>query len=197
MRKRKPIVITKTILSFIAVMMTFWWGITFAGESDRLAKAMQAGGHVLMIRHAYAPGTGDPGNFKIGDCTTQRNIDDRGRSQARQTGKWLRERGIDTARVYSSQWCRCLETARLMALGSVTELPALNSFFEKPEDREPNLAALRGFLSRQPAEGTLLVLVTHYVTILGITDEAVSSGEAVVLKLTGTGGFNVLGRMRF
>ncbi len=74
-----------------------------------------------MVRHAIAPGNGDPPNFNIGDCSTQRNLDDSGRTQARRIGRWLRSNGIKSARIYSSQWCRCLETAKLIDLGSVQE----------------------------------------------------------------------------
>jgi hypothetical protein len=84
-----------------------------------------------------------------------------------------------------------------MGLGAVAELPPLNSFFEAPQDREPNLSALRAFLSKQPADGGLIVLVTHFVTISGITGEAVSSGEGVVMRLNGDGGYEVRGRMAF
>ena len=98
-------------------------------DSDILTDQLKDGGYILMIRHALAPGTGDPVNFKIGDCSTQRNLDDRGRAQARSIGERLRSSGIAKARVYSSQWCRCLETAELINLGSATPLPALNSFF--------------------------------------------------------------------
>jgi len=150
-----------------------------------------------MIRHALAPGSGDPDNFRVGDCTTQRNLNERGRNQARRIGAWLRAGGIQAARVYSSQWCRCLETATLMAVGPVTELPTLNSFFERPQDREPNLSALRAFLARQPADGRLLVLVTHYVTIAGVTGAAVSSGEGVLLKFTAGGQLSVVRRLDF
>ena len=171
--------------------------ITAAHAADNLAEQITSGGHVLMIRHAYAPGTGDPESFMVGDCSTQRNLNGQGRDQARRIGRWLRDRGIESARVYSSQWCRCLETARLMSLGPVKELPALNSFFERPQDREPNLAALRAFLSEQPRDGELIILSTHFVTISGIAGEAVSSGEGVVLRLKKDGAYEVLGRMGF
>ena len=105
-----------------------------------------------MIRHANAPGSGDPANFKIGDCATQRNLDERGRAQARAIGDVLRHHEIGKVRLYSSQWCRCLETARLMNLGAVQPLPALNSFFNRSEDREPRIAALKAFLAEQPHE---------------------------------------------
>lgn len=166
-------------------------------ESDILTDQIKDGGHILMIRHALAPGTGDPANFKIGDCSTQRNLDDRGRAQARSIGERLRSIGIEKARVYSSQWCRCLETAELINLGPVTPLPALNSFYDRPQDREPNLRALRNFLSKQTADSELLILVTHYVTISAITGKAVSSGEGVVLRVKDRGSYDVVGTMGF
>ena len=183
----------------LAVLAGFFLLFSAAGTAaaDDLVDTLDDGGRVLMIRHAYAPGTGDPADFTIGDCTTQRNLDDQGREQARNIGAWLRERGINSARVYSSQWCRCLETAERMDLGTVVELPALNSFYQRPQDREPNLSALRSFLAEQPAKGELIVLVTHFVTISGITGEGVSSGDGVVLRLTGDGGYEVVGRMGF
>ncbi len=148
-----------------------------------------------MIRHALAPGSGDPANFRIGDCSTQRNLDDRGRDQARRIGRWLRAHGVDSARVFSSQWCRCRETAELLDLGTVAELPALNSFFERPQDRAPNLAALRSFLENQPTDGELIILVTHFVTIAAVAGESVPSGEGVILRLSGGGTFDVVGRL--
>ena len=158
---------------------------------------MKAGGHILMIRHALAPGSGDPANFKIGDCSTQRNLDNRGREQARAIGNWLRSNGITSARMYSSQWCRCLETARLIDLGPVAELPALNSFYELVQNREPNLKALREFVAAQPKDGPLIILVTHFVTISAIADWGVSSGEGVLLELNQNKLYEVVGQLDF
>ncbi|HSQ84092.1 MAG TPA: histidine phosphatase family protein [Desulfobacterales bacterium] len=166
-------------------------------NEDDLIKLMKSGGHILMIRHAYAPGSGDPANFKIGDCATQRNLDDRGRSQARAIGDWLRSKGIKDAKIYSSQWCRCLETATLLGLGPVAELPALDSFYGKPQNREPDIKALRSFIATLPADGELIIFVTHYVTILEVTGEGVSPGEGVVLKIKEGGAFDVLGSLSF
>jgi broad specificity phosphatase PhoE len=158
---------------------------------------MQVGGHILMIRHALAPGFGDPPGFQIGDCATQRNLDDRGRRQARAIGSWLRSHGITAARVYSSQWCRCLETAELLELGPVKELSALNSFFEQTQNREPNLKALNKFIAEQPPGGVLVILVTHQVTISAIAGEFVSSGQGVLLALNEDAPYAVIGRLNF
>ena len=168
-------------------------------DSDQIGmiERMKAGGHILMIRHALAPGSGDPANFRIGDCSTQRNLDDSGRKQAKAIGDWLRSNGIASARVYSSQWCRCLETAELLELGSVAELPALNSFYELTQDRQPNLKALRKFIAKQPSDGVLVILVTHFVTISAIANEGVSSGEGVLLKLNKDAAYENVGRMNF
>ena len=169
-------------ISFAMLTFAILLANAFAGQAE-LTDKLKSGGHILMIRHALAPGGGDPPNFKIGDCSTQRNLNETGREQSRAIGKWLRNRGIQTARIYSSQWCRCLETANLLGLGPVKELPALNSFFERPQDRGPNLEALRQFMQDLPPDGALVILVTHFVTISAITGESVSSGEAVLIDV--------------
>ncbi len=150
-------------------------------------------GRVLMLRHAYAPGIGDPDNFRIGDCASQRNLDSTGREQAAQIGRRLAIAGVTEAAVYSSQWCRCLETAKLLGLGPVTELPALNSFFSLPEKRELSISALRRFLAGLPTSGPPVVLVTHQVTVTGLTGIYSSSGSGVILMLNGTGEPKLIG----
>ena len=167
--------------ALVVLMTTTTSGLWAA--SDEVVEQLRAGGNVLLIRHALAPGIGDPANFRLGDCSTQRNLSEAGRIQARAIGDWLRARGVGRARVYSSQWCRCLETAKLLGLGKVTELPALNSFFERTQDREPNLTALRDFLVRQAPDGELLVLVTHQVTISGLSGEFVPSGKGLLVSI--------------
>ncbi len=176
---------------------TLFYAAEALAQPDDLIPRLQAGGHVLMLRHALAPGTGDPSGFRLGDCHTQRNLNDRGRDQARGIGAWLHAQGVSRARVFSSQWCRCLETAALLDLGPVTPLPALNSFFERPQERELRLAALRDFIARQPLDGELIILVTHYVTIAGLTGEGVSSGEAIVLTLTEGNPPGMVGSLNF
>jgi phosphohistidine phosphatase SixA len=159
--------------------------------SGNLSALITGSGRVLIVRHALAPGTGDPDNFKIDDCSTQRNLDASGRKQALAMGEWLRSQGVERARVFSSQWCRCKDTAELMKLGPVTELPALNSFFQRWEEKESNMRALSAFLSEQNVDETLIVLVTHQVTITALTGVYPTSGTGVMLVLDGEGGFEI------
>lgn len=150
-------------------------------------------GRLLMLRHANAPGNGDPTNFQLHDCKTQRNLDDVGRAQARSLGSRLAKVGVKRARVYSSQWCRCLETARLLGLGPVEELPALNSFYPAPHEREAKVARLRAFLANQPTNGPLTVLVTHQFTIAELTGGGTPSGGGAVFQLDGRGSPRLIG----
>ena len=155
-----------------------------------------AAGLIVLMRHAEAPGTGDPPGFRLGDCETQRNLDDRGRAQARRMGERLRELGIRQARILSSQWCRCLETARLLGLGPVEELPALNSFFGRPEEQATKVAAVKTFLADLTSDGTPVVLVTHQVTVTALTGIYPASGEALLLRGNGTSDPEVLGALK-
>ena len=136
-------------------------------------------GRVLMLRHALAPGFGDPSNFQLRDCSTQRILDEVGREQSRQIGNAFWKAGLRFKGVYSSQWCRCLETAQLINMGKVQELIGLNSFFQGIVPREATLASLRKFLQYLPPDGDPVLLVTHQVTISAITGMGVSSGAAV------------------
>lgn len=165
-----------------------------ARADDTLWEALRAGTHVAMMRHALAPGTGDPGNFVVEDCSTQRNLNDVGRRQAEAIGARFRSKGIETAQVYSSRWCRCLETADLLDLGDVTPLPALNSFFQDRSKGPAQTAALKTFLSSRKA-GEQIVLVTHQVNITALTDIFPASGEIVVVNVRADGTVDVAGRI--
>lgn len=118
-----------------------------ASQDARLWRALGSAGHVALLRHAIAPGTGDPPDFSIGDCGTQRNLSDAGREQAARIGALFRANGIEAAQIFSSQWCRCLETAKRLGLGPVEELPSLNSFFQSPERRDRQNRALKEWLA--------------------------------------------------
>ena len=154
-------------------------------------------GRVLMLRHAHAPGNGDPPGFRLGDCTTQRNLGDEGRAQARRIGVRLRDAGITGARVWSSQWCRCLDTARLLDLGPVRELAALNSFFDRPQDRDRHVADLRAFLAGVPLDGAPVVLVTHQVMVTAQTGRWVDSGGGALFAREDGGRLRYLGLVEF
>jgi len=141
--------------------------------------ALATGGHVVLIRHGNAPGTGDPVGVKIDDCKTQRNLDEAGREQSRVLGKAFRDRGVRVARVLSSPWCRCMETARLMAVGSVESSMALLP------DRDPANPArrleLKEIIASWRGPGTL-VLVTHGFTIQPLFGFIPASAETLVVK---------------
>ena len=145
------------------------------------------GRQVMMVRHAYAPGNGDPANFRIGDCSTQRNLNDEGRAQAERLGAYVRAQGIDHARVFTSQWCRCQETAELLKIGEVEEFTGLNSFYTVPARREKWLAETRSLLIQLGSQtDEPVIMVTHAVTISAIAGVSAGSGEAVLLDLNAT-----------
>ena len=166
------------------VFLILAWPVRLAVAQDRvipLKEALNTTGTVIMIRHALAPGFGDPSNFRVDDCSTQRNLDDRGRQQSQAIGQEFRQLNYSAPIVYSSPWCRCLDTARLMQIGPVTAFQGLGSFFEGHVDRSQSLKALSAKLSAiakeqmQPA-----VMVTHQVVISAITGLGTSSGEAIL-----------------
>ncbi|TAH30794.1 MAG: histidine phosphatase family protein, partial [Oscillatoriales cyanobacterium] len=126
-------------------------------------------GLVVAMRHAIAPGTGDPANFKLGDCSTQRNLSAQGRTQAQQIGAEFRNRNIKIARVLSSQWCRCLETAKLINLGKVEPLRTLNSFFSDSSQEARQTATIRKLIVDNRNTKGAVILVTHQVNITAIT----------------------------
>jgi len=165
-----------------------------ASENAALWQKLGDGSHFAMIRHALAPGVGDPGEFKLRDCTTQRNLNDEGRAQAQHIGALFRTNGIAAANVYSSQWCRCLDTARLMALGDVTEMSAINSFYQRSQNKEKQLSAFNTWLS-QADLSTPTILVTHQVVISAVTNGFASSGEIVIVKRLGDGTVTLVGRV--
>ncbi len=152
-------------------------------------------GTVVAFRHANAPGVGDPAAFEIGDCSTQRNLDDRGRAQAVRIGEQFRRRGIAVGAVLSSQWCRTRETAALAFPGQVRDDSALNSLFGASENTTRQTAAARAIVAAWRGPG-VLVLVTHQVNISALAQVYAASGEGVVLRAADGGGIEVLGRVQ-
>lgn len=138
-------------------------------------------GAIVLFRHANAPGTGDPPGFRLGDCSSQRNLDDRGRRQARAIGMAFRARGIAVGRVLSSQWCRARETAELALGPGVIEEPAFNSFFGDRAAEPARTAAAQAILLGWRGPGVLAVF-THQVNITALAGIAPASGEGIVLE---------------
>jgi len=180
--------------AFLLVLILFFAEKASASQSlERTWQAVQKGEAVALIRHAIAPGTGDPPGFQLRDCSTQRNLSEEGRVQARRIGDFFRARGIEKALVFSSQWCRCLETARLLELGPVQEMPSLNSFFEEPARGSEQTAQIRASLSTFFPKGPA-ILVTHQVNITALTGVFPSSGEIIIFRTEQNDGGKVLGR---
>jgi len=181
-----------SFIAFVLLVFCYTTPGPAAAEQAALWRALASKGHVALLRHAIAPGTGDPPDFTVGDCSTQRNLSSEGRAQAERIGARFRDNGIETARVASSQWCRCLDTADLLGLGAVEELPLLNSFFQRAELRKPQTEALNEWLAGQELLGPL-VLVTHQVNISALTGVYIASGELVVIRIAENGEIEVLG----
>lgn len=158
--------------------------------------ALRQGGVLILMRHAITePGTGDPSGFRVDDCTTQRNLSAQGRAQAQRFGTLLASRGVHPVAVFSSAWCRCIDTGKL-AFPSlpVNNLPALDSFFLDNSRESAQTAALREALQRIPSSG-VTVWVTHQVNATALTGEYLGMGEALVLRPEGDGKFRILGRL--
>jgi phosphohistidine phosphatase SixA len=162
-----------------------------------LWKEMRLGGTVLLIRHASTePGLGDPQGLRLGDCSTQRNLSAKGREESVRLGERLRREKVPIARVFTSPWCRCRETATL-AFGRSEDWEPLSSFFDFP-DREAEYSEsvkkrIASYSSRSP--GGNVVMVTHNVNIAALTQLSVATGEIVVVRPDGCCGLRTLGRI--
>lgn len=163
-----------------------------AQSQDELRQLLQTPGVHAIMRHALAPGTGDPAQFDIDDCSTQRNLDDRGRAQSRATGQAFRDLGARFDTILTSQWCRCKETAALLNLGAPVEAPMLNSFFEDRSTAAEQTRALGDHLAGLPSDQRVMY-VTHQVNITALTGRGVSSGEVFLIRANSDGDATVLG----
>lgn len=170
-----------------------------AAASDALERALRAGsgtGGVVMFRHALAPGTFDPPGFRLGDCTTQRNLDSEGRRQAQQIGAWFAARQLRPTRVRSSPWCRCVETATL-AFGNAAAWPPLGSpTGQSAEARSTQQQMLRSALQAASARrGGFEVWVTHMFVMNDLAQVSLAPGEGLVLRADPAGVPQVLARI--
>ena len=165
---------------------------TKASSNEDLLNSLKEGGKLIFIRHAYAPGSGDPKNFDIEDCSTQRNLNQEGKNQAKNIGLLFKQKNISIDYVISSQWCRCKETA-LIAFGDKYETNSfLNSFYEErfSNNKENHILELKKYIDNWSGKKNL-VFITHYVVISEVLNVYPSSGEIVISDKN----YNVIGNL--
>jgi len=162
---------------------------SFQASASELSESLKKSDSVLLMRHALAPGIGDPAGYKLQDCKSQRNLDATGRAQAQKTGQWLKAQGVGNALVFTSAWCRCKETAENLAFGTPVLEPSLNSFFDDMRQGPQSNVNLQKFIVGQlKSKGDkALILVTHHVNIAEFTRENVGSGDMVLAKVNSAG----------
>ena len=160
-----------------------------ADSNKNLIKQLEDGGKIIFIRHAYAPGNGDPNNFNLDDCSTQRNLSKEGRKQAQLIGVFFKENKIQIDKVLSSEWCRCKETAEI-AFKDFSTISFLNSFYSSKfaKNKTRQVKEFNKYIKKFKSKNNL-ILVTHYVFISEILNYSPSSGEIVVSDKN----FNIIG----
>jgi len=163
-----------------------------ANSNEDLQNILSEGGKLIFIRHAYAPGGGDPDNFDISDCASQRNLNNEGIKQAKNIGKFFLKNDIDANIVLSSEWCRCKQTAKY-AFKNYKTKTFLNSFFSQKfsHNKVSQIKELKKYIKKWNGKGNL-IFITHYVVILEILNLSVESGEIVILDKN----FNILARQK-
>jgi phosphohistidine phosphatase SixA len=154
-----------------------------------LASPMTDGQHVLLMRHADAPGFSDPAGYRLDQCSTQRNLGEFGKKQAELTGQWLSQQGIETAKVFSSPWCRCVDTATLLNKGPVVIDQSLGSFFGNMSLSGQQTEALRQLVQKSLKQfpKTPIIMVSHHVNIEAFTGVVLGSGDMVLVKIGPSG----------
>ena len=174
------------------LILSAWPLLASAQSGTDLASRLRSGRCAVLMRHAQTdPGVGDPPEFDLSNCATQRNLSESGRSQSRAAGAWFRARGLQPSVVLSSAWCRCIDTAQL-AFGRHEPWAPLNSTFGRGDAREQSRPLLLERLSRIGAD-RFEVWVTHQVNISAFTGEATAMGEGLLVDAAG----RVLGRSSF
>jgi|TARA_B110000444_G_scaffold249032_1_gene273637 phosphohistidine phosphatase SixA len=165
----------------ITIILSLFFSLNLSAEINW--EAIQEGNKIILIRHASAPGGGDPVGFKIKDCSTQRNLDQFGIEQSIYIGKLFKKKLIPIDKVLSSQWCRCKDTAKF-AFGDYKEFSALNSTFQAPFDKneEKQLKQIKDYIKNWKGKGKNLVIVTHYSIITKVTNSSPSSGEIIIIN---------------
>lgn len=183
----------RALIAALVSGAAFGRGRSAWAESDPWA-ALRRPGSFALVRHATAPGTNDPPGFRLDDCATQRNLSAEGRAQAVRIGDLFRANAMAAAEIHSSQWCRCLDTARLMKLGDVRSQPLLNSFFQDRSREAGQIETLRQWIA-QLALANPTVFVTHQVVVTALSGVFPGSGEIVVMQRMPGGQLVVQGRL--
>jgi phosphohistidine phosphatase SixA len=169
---------------------------TAAGATEAGWARLRDGGHVVLLRHAFAPGIGEPANFDVAKCNTQRNLSEAGRQQARKIGALFAARAAPVEKILSSRWCRTLETARLAFRSTgMEEVEMLDPPPSDPAAAEAHEKAVMEVIRGWSGSGNM-VLVTHAENIAALTGETTRDGEAVIVRPEGEA-LHVLGKIRF
>ena len=178
------------ILKFLIIFISLTTPIK-ADLNKNLLNQLEEGGKLIFIRHAYAPGGGDPDDFNLNDCSTQRNLNEEGRDQAKYIGEFFKKNKIKIDKVLSSEWCRCKETAEI-AFKDFSTNSFLNSFYSSKfaKNKQKQIKMLNNYVKKFTSDKNL-ILVTHYVLISEVLDYASSSGEIVVSDKN----FNMIGNI--
>ena len=152
-------------------------------------------GYVLVMRHALAPGVGDPENFKVSDCSTQRNLNEEGRQDAQDVGQWLVRQDVKILRVESSRWCRAKETAQLLGIGKIRLNKNLDSLFEDDSDwaTHPQTVNIKKRIVDHRNKRGLLVFVGHFVNFQAAAGVSLDSGEGALVRANAQGEIKVVG----
>jgi phosphohistidine phosphatase SixA len=168
-----------------------------AVSAETWSRLRQGTGYVMMLRHAQTvPGTGDPPGFQLDDCATQRNLSAAGRVEARQIGQILVRENILINRVLSSQYCRCLETAELMDVGTTEATPMLNSIFEDRSTADQQVKKVKEWILSHRGKAGVIVMVTHFANISAVSGISLSSGDAVILQANENDTIEVVEQLR-
>ena len=170
-------------MKFLRFFLIIFISLTSSVKADfnkKLFNQLRDGEKLIFIRHAYAPGSGDPDNFNLNDCSTQRNLSKEGQRQAKYIGEFFRNNKVKIDKVLSSEWCRCKETAKI-AFKNFSTNNFLNSFYSSKfaKNKDKQVKALKKYIKKFKSDKNL-VLVTHYVLISEILNYGPSSGEIVV-----------------
>lgn len=158
-------------------------------QASELSDRLSTDRYVLLMRHALAPGVGDPPGYSLARCETQRILNDEGQRQAVRIGQWLRTQGVAQAVVYTSAWCRCTQTAELLGFAPALVEPSLASFFDEPHLATAQNKHLQAFIAQalRVKKERALILVTHHVNILEFMGHNIGSGDMVLAHVNAQG----------